>query len=229
MTRCELSTSFNPFQPPETRDQPRPARFTKASFSEFLTRGLLCAGLFALMTGVEQLLPAVPLKDAAALTGGIRTVLCTALLLLFCGWLVQSELPGSLFFVCGVGLALVTVIGGYFLVVLVVRSFPVSSFGPVLLILNLGLNVVETNGLAVAFGSLTKRQLRIRVFAVTFLFCILSTALSSVVVAMPRLFVGTISANILLSMTISISGSFGLLCTASALWYVNLQPSKVSD
>lgn len=107
------------------------------------------------MTGVEQLLPEVPFKNAAAFTGGIRTVLCTGLLLLFCGWLVQSELPGSLFFVCGVGLALVTVIGGYFLVVLVVRSFPVSSFGPVLLILNLGLNVVETIGLAVAFGSLT--------------------------------------------------------------------------
>ncbi len=192
-------------------------------------RGLLCAGLFALLTGIEQLLPAVPLKDAAAFTGGIRTVLCTGLLLLFCGWVVQSGLPGTWFFVWGAGLELMAVIGGYCLVVLVVSKFPVSSFGPLLFILNLVLNVVETNGLAVAFGSLTKRQLRIRVFAVTFLFCILSTALSYVVIAIPRLFVGSISANILLSMTISISGSFGLLCTASALWYVNLQPAKVSD
>ncbi len=134
LTRCELPTSFNPFQPPESRDQPRPTQFTKASFFGFLTRGLLCAGLFLLMTGLEQLLPEVPFKNAETFTGGIRTVLCTGLLLLFCGWLVQSELSGTWFFVCGTGLALVTVIGGYFLVVLLSDRFQSVALGPFFLL-----------------------------------------------------------------------------------------------
>ncbi len=117
-------------------------------------------------------------------------MLCTGFLLLLCGWLVQSELPGTWFFACGTGLALATALGGYFLLVLVVRSFPVSSFGPVLFALNLGLNVAETTGLAVAFGWLTKRQLRMRVFVVTLLLCVLLTVLSFLVLNISQWIVG---------------------------------------
>jgi hypothetical protein len=225
---CELSVSFNPFQPPEIREQLRPAGFAQASFSEFLMRGLLCAGLFALVTGIEQLLPELPFKNAAAFTGLVWTVLCTAILLLACGWLVQSELPGTWFLALGVALGFVAVTARFFLVLLVARTLPVSSFAPLLFVINLVLNVVETVGLTVAFGWLTGRQLRFRVFVVTIVLCFLSTGLSFLVFSIPRFAVGTISANILLWTAISISGSFGLLGTASALWYVNLQAAKVS-
>ncbi len=69
LTRCELPTSFNPFNHTESRDQRRPTRFTQASFFGFLTRGLLCAGLLLLMTGLETVVTRGTIQECRNIYG----------------------------------------------------------------------------------------------------------------------------------------------------------------
>lgn len=172
--------------------------------------------------GVGQLLPEWPIFHGSVVSGVLRTVFCTGLLVLLCGWLVRCELPGVVFFASGAGLEFLTSIAGYVCVVQITRAVTVESLGPYLLVMNLSFNIAETVCIARIFGWLTGRQFDWRVVAAVTMLCVATTVLSFFVLILG----GVVSPITSFWIAISISGSLSLLSTSLSLWFVNRQPAR---